>query len=90
MMELNFPPEYDPKNRTIAMIFALKKVARLAEKQGWLITPISVLPHRQITIADVNPNPYILKISQKYMGSNNSRHFSAFNMALITVLYTTH
>lgn len=75
LMELNFPPAHDPEERTIAMLFALKKIARLAEKQGWRLTPISALPHRPINTADVNPNPYIQKISREYMGFSNSRHF---------------
>lgn len=76
-LELNFHHSEVTQQTTLAMLRSLRHVRRVAQGHGAYILPVAVLPNRKLTPADVNPDQYVQRIAQDYMGLENVLHFSA-------------
>lgn len=74
-IELNFHHSKDVNSVALSTLRSLKKLAGVAEQQGWLLTPSSSFAHRPLEKDDVSDDAYVKRIAFEYMGWENVRHF---------------
>lgn len=75
-IELNFAPGHDTAKRNAKLLYALRKFTKLADENGVMVNPLSVVPHREITPEDTNQHPYVQRIAMEFMGWDRVRHFT--------------
>lgn len=74
-IELNFHHTPDGLTAALSTAHSLKTLAKLAEKEGWLLSPIAAFAPHALRREDTNQDSYVQRIANDYMGWENVRHF---------------
>ncbi|MFZ2206324.1 MAG: hypothetical protein WA061_06725 [Microgenomates group bacterium] len=74
-IELNFHHTPDGLTAALSTAHSLKKLAKLAETEGWLLSPIAAFAPHELRKEDTNQDSYVQRIAHDYMGWENVRHF---------------
>lgn len=76
MIELNFPPGKDHKRRNHIMLYGLRKLAMFTEESDARVTPLSIVPNKDISSSDINSHEYVQRMAFKILGEGRMKNFN--------------